>query len=348
MNLIECMNFMTDIVNKFDEYIEKIPDKKTITLNDLQNIKDTYVQLHWIQKKYIILFDNITNVKIKYEKRIDPIVQELEYVITNEISSKYLNGENPIMDITCTSSNNIPINCNNWNEKQECYTIIDELVFLRELGYPGDVNNIDTIKDIIFNPQYSQSTEEDNNTTDKKNNIIGSYKYNCSGIELILPIINSANNIPPNLYYYKGDETYESGIYCRVGYNLVVKIPDIVVISDNTDYSKKKTVKCDKIGCNSRKCNYAHPGESYRKIGYKRRCPSLPRFSNFKTLQQDIKFITFDDIQLMLIYSTTDMLATYIWCQKNEHDVTKTIIMDDIHTCEESLLNPLIQKNHYK
>jgi len=178
--------------------------------------------------------------------------------------------------------------------------------------------------------------------------IIGEYSYNCLGFNMLLPVIKSLNDIPQNMYYYYGDKKNKRGIYCRISSDVIIKIPMVETIPENIENSRQMIVKCNRGDkCTFWNCTYAHPGVPYNKIGYIRRCPSCPSFSNYESLKTDIKFINYEDIRICIMYSITDLFAVNVWCQdqNKQHDSDKKekMIWNNLDICG-TYKNPYINE----
>jgi len=365
LNLIKHMNYLRKIFIRFDSFIEEeVPnsDDGEITLDNMRGLKEGYAQIKWTEEVYLDMFDMIKNIKAKFEEKMKPILSKLEYTATDNVIDKhnqYAAVESfkmPIFNIFSSPLENLAIGCENWEETQEYYNSVEEIALLKNLGYPGGINNINPLKRVLFNsfrncvgvPNLTEtdqilSTEKSDSKV--SSHVIGEYKYKCSNMEIMIPVIDSIPNIPPNIYYFQGDKMNKKGVYCRTSRNLIVKIPMMDVVSENADNSRQMTVKCNNgKDCGRFYCTYTHPGVPYNKIGYTRRCPSHPRFSNSSTLETDIDKVDYEDIRMCLMYFVTDMFAVNAWCQRPEHNVKKSMIVEDIDLCG-TYVNPLISDN---
>lgn len=122
---------------------------------------------------------------------------------------------------------------------------------------------------------------------------------------------------------------YNNKIYCRLIDNVFseVSFPNI-----NTIGKKDKSIKCkyDTVrNCNINRCkishieikhlkpcNYAHIGERISKILYLNRCPQLPEFGNYETLNEDINIIDDYSIRNILMYSLHDLILICYYLRK--------------------------------
>ena len=232
---------------------------------------------------------------------------------------------------------------------------------MNELGWPGSVDNIKPLQKILFNkyrdcvgtlnenidkfiPLQNNEQQSKNHQSIENDSIIGEYDYNCSGLKITFPIIKSLDRIPNNMYYYYGDKNNKRGVYTRITDEILVKVPLVETISENLENSRQMVVKCNKNDeCRFWNCTYAHTGVPYTKIGFIKRAPSCSGFSNFESLKNDIKAISYEDIRLCLMYSITDLFSIKAWCQHyfnenkdqyfQENRVVKDTIWKNIELC---------------
>ena len=158
LNLIKCMNHMNEILLRLENFIdEECSDfsSNTITLDNIVGIKEGYAQLIWIEELYTKLFKKIKKTKGKYDKKLNPLISEVQYTVTNELKNmnkKYNAAENlklPEFNIYYPDIN--LLNLNDWAETQEYYNNVDEIISMNELGWPGSVDNIKPLQKILFN-----------------------------------------------------------------------------------------------------------------------------------------------------------------------------------------------------
>jgi hypothetical protein len=164
--------------------------------------------------------------------------------------------------------------------------------------------------------------------------------------DLKIPIIDRLEEIPPSMYWFNGDSTYEKGIYTAISKKICIQIPLPNVVDGTKDFNRSCSVKCknnSKEECykirkdlsnmyNSeiRNCNYAHTGEKYSKIGTAFRCPNTPRFGNHNYLNHDLDNTSENDIKILLMYSLSDILLSSMWFQKKKK---KKLILNNINIC---------------
>jgi len=369
LNLISCVNYMKKIVFRLEDFIDKECSdfsSGTTTLEDIEGIKEGYAQLVWVEDIFKKLFEKINYVKGKYKNKLKPIISNIKYTVTQEfeIINKDYNAIDslklPLFDIF---HNDIDIlSFNTWADAHKYYNVVDEIVSIHELGWPGGSNNVLPLRKILFNSyrncvgtssidKYNSKHESLIEETEAKNKstsmseIVGEYSYNCSGFKMLLPIIKSLDNMPQNMYYYIGDKKNKKGIYSRISKNVIVKVPMVETVSEGAENSRQMIIKCNRWDkCTFWNCTYAHPGVPYNKIGYIRRCPSCPNFSNFDTLKIDIKIVEYEDIRIDLMYSMSDLFAIRGWCQyqndleqnsnvSNEKNSGKIMIWDNLEVC---------------
>jgi len=158
LNLITCVNYMKKIVFRLEDFVdEECSDftSNTITLEDVEGLKEGYAQLIWAEEIYTKLFEKINDVKCKYNKKLEPIISNLKYTVKDEL--KTMNKEYYAVDSLKLPEFNIfhhdidLLSFNNWVEEQECYNNIDEITSIHELGWPGNIDNILPLKKILFN-----------------------------------------------------------------------------------------------------------------------------------------------------------------------------------------------------
>ena len=369
LNLITCMNYLKKIIFRLEDFIdEKNYNKKDIdlTLENIEGIKEGLIQLLWTEEVFNKIFEKVKIVKNKYRSRINPIISELEYKTSDDLitqNNNFINIDSfklPAFDIFHPSIKS-DLESINWEEKQEIYENIDQTASLYELGYPGGMDNIVPLKKLLFNPyrncigtydiNFNLSEKKHNIVTSFDENIIlnhieGIHEYKCDdGAKINLPVIDSIENIPENIYYYYGkDDIKKRGIYSRISNNIIVKIPNITVIPENLDHYKYMTVKCNRDKCNNWNCTYVHPGMPYNKIGYTRRCPSESKFSNTNTLKKDLSKVNYEDIRICILYLITDLFAINLWCHHPNYKIKKSLIIDDIELCG-NFKNPFIDND---
>lgn len=166
------------------------------------------------------------------------------------------------------------------------------------------------------------------------------------GCEWRAPIVSKINDIPPALYWFRGDAENSEGVYIKLseGFCLQVPFPNVIDSTQNTD--RTGSIKCKyknitdcfevrnnlskKYNTNVRECNFAHSGDRYNKMGTNFRSPSIPRFGNHNHLKQDLVDTPVDDIKTVLMYALSDILLSSVWFQQqNLNDV----ILTDIDIC---------------
>jgi hypothetical protein len=225
-----------------------------------------------------------------------------------------------------------------------------------------------TYGDIYKNVSWADMDEYDNKCIDisKKVDMFISKKYDNSinvkqpkfktlssinnvniGFDFKIPIVDKLGNIPPSLYWFSGGGGNPAGIYTspHKGFYIQVPLMDVIDPDKSTAY---KTIKCargSKKQCTSirkktahkkkynySECKYAHSGETFKKIGSYFRCNKMPHFGNNETLSSDFDIVELRDIKTMLMHSTSDLLLSYLWFQKNkENKRLSTMILTDIN-----------------
>lgn len=388
LSLITCITHMNKIISRLDDYVVKecsqidplVNGVGNITLDDIKGLKEGNTQLIWVKEVFDKLFKNITNVQLKYEKKLVPIMANLQYNVTDELinmNKKFIGNNSfklPEFEIFydhSDESSNIPT-FGSWKDDQEYYNNLDEIASVRELGYPGGINNISPLKEMLLNsyrqcvgtPEITDKDESQNleskfsegihnSSSSVTNHVVAEYMYNCEGLKMILPVIDSLKNIPCNMYYYYGDKKNKRGVYTRISDRLVIKVPMMDTVPENTDNSREMIVKCNKGSeCKYWNCTYTHPGVPYKKIGHKLRCPSCPGFSNISSLKMDIKDVDYESIRLCIMYAITDLYCVHAWCQDQDNiqdqeeikpNEKNCIIIHDLEICGE-YKNPFIDE----
>lgn len=191
--------------------------------------------------------------------------------------------------------------------------------------------------------------ENVNNTINELSNQISNVKElnNINGVSvgtLKLPIINKIEDIPPAIYWFNGDKKYKEGMYISLDKDCYIEIPFPNTIDGTKNSIRTSSIKCkygtidnclnvrelyaQRYRSEVRKCNFAHKGDNYVKIGTIFRCPNIPGFGNYEAFSDDLKNITMDDIRILWMYSISDILLTKIWWQNNTSDKNIKVIND--------------------
>ncbi len=238
--------------------------------------------------------------------------------------------------------------------QDEAQTRFDESLKKSEKDPPSEKKSIEKI---LFNSyRFGVGTIDfkdirDEKDDDKKpkqvnvDNILGEYNYQCGNADIKLPVINSLQNIPQCMYYYYGDGDENSrGIYFKIATDIVVRVPMVNVIPEGLEHSRRQTLKCRNAkDCNYWPCIYNHIDVPYNKVGYKNRCPGNPGFSNEETLGSDIRYTTYDDIRMCLLYSMSDVFSIMAWCQSQKRNANRKIVISDLEICGE-YDNPFVEE----
>jgi hypothetical protein len=203
----------------------------------------------------------------------------------------------------------------------------------------GDISDIADEKENLLDT-VDKFIKTERNPDEYKNNKI-SYKTlnKIYGVRLDfdfkLPIINEINDIPPSLYWYKGDKKYDEGIYMTLNDGVFVKVPFPDTIDYMDTYHKKNTIKCKNKTieeCNKfrnsinkynenyvHNCNYLHTGDKILKINNIVRCSTNSKFGKHSCLNKDLENTTYSDIQSLMVYSISDILLNSLWIQKQNN-----------------------------
>lgn len=338
LNLISCTKHMKKIIHNLNVFVDKECNSiYNMPLQNVEGLKDGYMQILWMENEYNKMLKEIKNIKEKYNNLIESIMTEINYTIIRSENDKRESLRLPGLDLYYQLHN---FN-NTWGEEQEYADNIYDIISMKLESYPMNQGE-KIIKKIINNP-YSTGVGKSKNellnkekvTVDniQKNHIIGEYKYNIGDTNITLPIIDSLVNIPPCMYYYS-NENGVGGVFMKIAHNIIVEVPMVDVIPEDMDFSRDKTLKCrngDK--CNYFSCVFAHNGVQYNKVGYKNRCPSNPGFSNKDTLKTDIRYVSYNDIRMCLLYNTTDLLSIIAWCQHQRYSNDENIIITNLDIC---------------
>jgi hypothetical protein len=144
--------------------------------------------------------------------------------------------------------------------------------------------------------------DDEKKIEEKKHNL---HKYNIGLRSIMIPSVNSVQNIPPSIYWVED----KRGLYICLSPGIYCQIPFV----DVSSHSNLRTKKCLNNDCNYHLCRHAHPGGTYVKIGLEEKCPSKKDFSNQQTLDTDIDTVTLSDIEKTLLYSLSDLFACAFW-----------------------------------
>ena len=129
LNLITCVNYKIGILNRLEDFVDKECTNITedMTIDDAEGLKEGLAQLKWVEEIYKKLFKKICIIKKKYTKKIEPIMSNLKYTITNEF--KTINNNYTTVDSLRHPELNIFYNdinllyFDNWTDNQEFYNI---------------------------------------------------------------------------------------------------------------------------------------------------------------------------------------------------------------------------------
>jgi hypothetical protein len=145
-----------------------------------------------------------------------------------------------------------------------------------------------------------------------------------------IQIIKNIKDIPPMFYWYEGDKIYKKGIYVCMSAGFYIRVPFPNIISINNQNFKMNSLPCKyvtKTTCaeikkksaqlyNSdvRDCSFLHANEKFIKIGTAHRC-NIESFGNHESLNDDMNFITINDIKRIMMHSLSDSLLSVLWYQ---------------------------------
>ncbi len=203
---------------------------------------------------------------------------------------------------------------------ESCQEFINEIYDDLSKPFPSE--------DYVFNTAYGMLSYKGRDHIEKKNVTMVPERVLIPEInyKMKLTCVKRLSEIPSMFYYYKGDRNTAAGVYCNINNNCI-RVPFPRVIDSIKDFNRIKSMRCKyktRESCNfhtNRECNYAHRGENMIKIGYQSRCNSNPRFGNPDTIDADIKNISADDIDTILMYGLNDLFSSAVWF--DYHKITK-------------------------
>ena len=185
-----------------------------------------------------------------------------------------------------------------------------------------------------INDKYEADEYIINKTKDFVNTVKNRENITISNMD-ILPMqftcVSSLKDIPQSMYWYNGSE-YKHGIYINISPGFYAQVPYPSNI--NSYFNKCNSIKCKYESTNEcdkhqeyniqnntkkKKCLYAHLDDTYSKIAFLSRCPKLPQFGNLSSLHNDINKINITDINIILLYSLSDILLSKIWYNNTEN-----------------------------
>jgi hypothetical protein len=199
-----------------------------------------------------------------------------------------------------------------------------------DVSYLNNENKIKWVDDPAFcrlKTQLNSAKEviEKKNTESDKINLL------VQGVEINAKYDKKLENLSPIFTYIETDE--KKGFYTSIIPGVFVKVPFINTISETIINAKYFTIACKKADkCTNQQCTFTHPGQKYRKVGIMSRCPSCPHISNAKTAKKDIEILTEQDIQMLLLYSITDLFIVYLYYSK--YKTPNNIFHEELDICK--------------
>ena len=265
-------------------------------------------------------------------------------ILTNKLINEYKNRMVEIQDESKFSDTNTNL------DKNSNFRFVS-LNHNKKLSWV-EINDIENEKEM-------QSTQIDNmieriTTSSEKikelevvNNVdIGSIK---------VPIIKNLDELPPAINWYVGDKINKAGLYISLMPNYAIEIPFPDTIDGTKNSNRTNSIKCkygslsnckairenlaNKYRSEIRKCNFAHIGDHYIKIGTFSRCPGAPSFGNYDDFKEDMEKINMSDVEMLLMYATSDLLLANIWVQNNNTNNKnnmndETIVFNNLDICK--------------
>lgn len=320
-SLINMINIQNNILNHLDREIDNLINstninndiKKTVSATNVVIINSS--KLEQIEKFYFML---------------DHINSKLYTILINSRNQKerLFNYANQIRKYS---------NSNNDSNNNKFINILDA----HFNGIDGDIQlNPDKHKDMyesIRRYHELHNKIEPKYILQKTAPIINNYTID-------IPIVNKLSEIPIMFNWYIGDDTHPEGIYISLSNGLYIQVPFPDTICKNSKNFKHKSIPCKYksldickakqqeysriYGTDIRNCNFVHIGEQYIKIGSDFRCPGLPSFGSFDSLEHDINNISLSDIKTILMNSSSDLLLIRLWHQS--HSNLGKIIFTDL------------------
>jgi hypothetical protein len=210
-----------------------------------------------------------------------------------------------------------------------------------------EINDIEENKEKRINLCDNIIEKLSNNPLENMKEITIINNINIGSIKV--PIVQKLDQIPPSINWFIGDSMHKPGFYMSLdpGYYIEIPFPDTIDGTKNSN--RNSSIKCkygslenchnmretlaNKYKSEVRKCNFAHTGDRYIKIGTSFRCPSAPSFGNYYDLKTDMQKIDINDVKMLLMYATSDLLLSNIWLQKY-HLNEKPMVLNSLDICD--------------
>jgi hypothetical protein len=199
-----------------------------------------------------------------------------------------------------------------------------------------------TIDEIIIKPILENEFKHEKIAYKDISNIYGEgVDENCK-----IPIINNLNEMPSALYWFNGNKTNPKGVYICISHKFYVRIPFPNIVDGTKDFNRVCSVKCkyntidecikrrreqsNRPNSFMRKCNFAHKGDKYVRVGSIFRCPNMIHFGRPTTIKDDLSNINEYNIKMMLLNSLSDLFISNLWFQTQKK---KRLILTNIDIC---------------
>ncbi len=343
IDLVTCLSFIERVIDK----TVTLTDHANIdTIGGLRTVRDSYVNLLWLEKKMSLIVPQLNAAISKY-KTITEIVGQKVADVSEDIRALDCESPDVWSDWQSASGNvGVPKDILNWADQEDYTDLVKQINTMDRIGYPnpdktGAIRRTANMfeMEVQVLPVRSSSEDVASPTSEVKsmsatpshsvrlttNHIIGTHSYDKSGIHLDIPIIDDIKNIPPMFYYYRGNcgrvkrpGQFYPGIYIRLANGTVAAIPtDVEVVPDISEASKRGTSKCKNPQCVPFRCAFAHKGANYKKLGNTARCPGCPKFGNAETISDDCILATESDIRMVLLYGLNDLFSSALWIERN-------------------------------
>lgn len=315
---------------------------------DMKTLNDIYIRL-------------LKNGRDIYDKSVDKTIADAQEL---ESYSEYLNQMNEKLENILDLTDKFSIECINKATEIRQYIEFNDkykddpfrMLLYDKNKYAGiswaDISEIEDKKENLVK-QVDEKINKPYNENDFKRktvlykDISDIYGKGLNlGFDCKIPIINRINEIPPALYWYKGDKTNPKGVYICISHRFYAQIPFSNIIDGTKDNDRTCSIKCkyeNNVDCtrarseyaqryNSdiRECKFAHKGEKYVRIGTALRCPNMPYFGRKSTLSKDLGNLPDHDIKMMLMNALSDLFLSNLWFQKQKNE---NLVLHNIDTC---------------
>lgn len=238
MDLITCLTFIERVIDK----TVVLTDHANIdTIGGLKTVRDSYVNLLWLEKKLSAITPQLNAAISKYKTITDVVSQKVE-AVGEDIRALDCESPDVWSDWQSNGGNvGVPKDIRNWADQEEYVELVKQVNTMDRIGYPNPdktgairrTANMFEMEVQVQPPRMSHASsvgidDQDSQvrvsspTSEVKssppaaatpshavrlttNHIIGTHTYERPGIRLDIPIIDDIKNIPPMFYYYRGN-----------------------------------------------------------------------------------------------------------------------------------------------